>query len=439
MTDYLTDERLTEATCAVLIGGEVMGTGWLVSDEGHLLTAGHVLGIDEPASEVEVRFVGESSRPAQIIAWRYSREEVLDFAVLQLSAPISRRALPISLAKEVAGKFRLCGYGTKLRELAQYTSQGEFSGAMHIDEVLEKHLFRLRSSDLGLQGNSGGAVVSDVLQAAVGIQTEAAKRRMGPERDVVLAMPLYRVAQHWSALEKIALASQLATQERSQQLENPFYKESGHIIGREDELRRILQKIRYNHCSIVGPHGSGKTALLRETVRRLSAEYGWQKNKILFINLLSLHTIKEVKEQLALEMGISTRQLKRQLRQQRLLVLDDAGSIELGRRGLAIRKYLRGLSENNRALKLLVSSNLPLNQIFADDPASASPFYTIDAAPLHLSPLPIHICRALVRQRLQNHPYSVEQFQEQLRHPRHPKRLLDLGAARYEQLRGGLT
>ena len=50
------DELLTQATCAVLIKNQIVGTAWLVSDEGHLLTAGHVLGTEEAATESKCIF-----------------------------------------------------------------------------------------------------------------------------------------------------------------------------------------------------------------------------------------------------------------------------------------------------------------------------------------------------------------------------------------------
>lgn len=61
MSKLSVDELLGQATCAVLREGEVVGTAWLASQEGHLLTAGHVLckddsSSDEVSDEVQVRF-----------------------------------------------------------------------------------------------------------------------------------------------------------------------------------------------------------------------------------------------------------------------------------------------------------------------------------------------------------------------------------------------
>lgn len=202
------DELLTQATCAVLIEGQIVGTAWLVSDEGHLLTAGHVLGTEQSATEVQVRFVGDVPRAAHKLEWMYHEASGLDFAILKLIHPVAgRRPLPISLTKKVKGQFRLCGYGTMLRHDALSSSNGRFLGVMHIGHSASNTLLRLHSSDLGQKGYSGGAVFSDELKAVVGIQTEAANARIGPESQVILALPLYRVAQLWPALNLLVKKS----------------------------------------------------------------------------------------------------------------------------------------------------------------------------------------------------------------------------------------
>src|SRR2546430_1338725 len=50
---------------------------------------------------------------------------------------------------------------------------------------------------------------------------------------------------------------------------NPFYGDSPQMAGRTAELNRVWGKLRAgNHCSIVGPPGSGKTLLLKEIQAR---------------------------------------------------------------------------------------------------------------------------------------------------------------------------
>lgn len=290
MNQLSVDELLSQATCAVLIEGQIVGTAWLVSDEGHLLTAGHVLGIEEPLVQVEVLFIADVPREAYNIEWVDSQKNALNFAVLKLITPISRRPLPISLAKEVQGTFRLCGYGTDLKEQSQYSGNGQFSGSMYIDNSASKHLFRLRSSDFGLAGNSGAAVFSDELQAIVGIQSEAAIARLGPEAGVVLAVPLYRVAQFWQPLQKLESSLFTKPDSSSDQISNsPLQINQLNWLTKIDLSNRELDTLPPGLTQL-----SDITSLdlSRNKLRRLPAEIG-QLSKLTNLDLSEnqLHTL----------------------------------------------------------------------------------------------------------------------------------------------------
>ena len=197
------NDLLFQATCAVLIDGQAVGTAWLVSDEGHLLTAGHLLGTDQPTTQVEVQFVGDAPRKAARLKWMYDEKKRINFAALKLTSPIGeRRPLPVSLAKSIQGSFRLCGDGTTIKSLSQLGDQ--FLGSMYLRHSPSNALFRLRSSDFGQQDNSGGAIFSNDQEAAIGILTEVVRHPFDPESDMVLAIPLYRVAQLWEPFQNLA-------------------------------------------------------------------------------------------------------------------------------------------------------------------------------------------------------------------------------------------
>lgn len=199
--DLLPDDLLAQATCALLIDGKVKGTAWLVSDEGHLLTAGHLLGTDKPCDDVEIRFAEDVPYKAYKIQWGYQQEMGIDFAVLKLpGSPVNRRPLPVSLAQVVKGTFRLHGYGASLKDRS--VGAGEFIGPFDPQNSPGNRLFQLRSPELGEGGYSGAAVFSDELRAVVAIQVEATRAATGSGRDTILAMPLYRIAQQWELLTR---------------------------------------------------------------------------------------------------------------------------------------------------------------------------------------------------------------------------------------------
>jgi hypothetical protein len=121
----------------------------------------------------------------------------------------------------------------------------------------------------------------------------------------------------------------------------------------------------------------------------------------------------------------------------RLLLLDDLGGMDSGQRGLAMRRWLRGLDDLCRT-KLLMVSNERLDVLFRkDDPTRDSPLAGLDPSPVQLDPLSSESCAQIVQQRLASTFLSIEQFADLLVAPCQPKALLDRCAARYDALRRG--
>lgn len=243
-TDLSPDDLLAQATCAVLIEGKVKGTAWLVSDEGHLLTAGHLLGTDKPCDEVEIRFAEDVPYKAYKIQWGYQQEMGIDFAVLKLpGSPVNRRPLPVSLAQVVKGTFRLQGYGVSLKDRS--VGVGEFIGPFDPQNSPGNRLFQLRSPELGEGGYSGAAVFSDELQAVVAIQVEATRATTGSGRDTILAMPLYRIAQTWGMLPHIWEKNKpLASNGVQGKSRRSVGSSSNTMVGQEDWKTKRIESLR---------------------------------------------------------------------------------------------------------------------------------------------------------------------------------------------------
>lgn len=205
------NDLLAKGTCKVTVDREIKGTAWLVDDAGHLLTAGHVLSEEDCIDEFEVRFPNDIPRKAWKINYGFDQKLGIDFAVLKLDPPIEdRQPLPLSLKKDFSGNIRARGYGKTLKD--QSTGVGSYIGSLYLEENPDRELYQLESKELGDKGYSGAAIFSDELKQVVGIQIEATKNDTGPQRDIVLAMPLYRIAKYWEFLEKIK--QNISTEER---------------------------------------------------------------------------------------------------------------------------------------------------------------------------------------------------------------------------------
>ena len=271
------DDLITQATCSIIVGGEVKGTAWPLDRQGYLLTAGHLLGVKgEPLDKVEVCFDDDPPVEARRIEWRYSEQERIDFAILKIESDqafITRHPLPISLARSVDGTFRLSGYGQTL--VYRSMGKGQFLGPYDWKNSPDYRLFKLDSKHAGQEGNSGGAVFSDSLRAVVAIQISATGRSTTrAERDTIFAMPLYRIAAHWEPLHHLVAR----TDEIEEDVE-PIGIDTEFFYGREEELEELERWLIVERCRVMlvwGMGGVGKTYLARKLVERVEDKFDYK-------------------------------------------------------------------------------------------------------------------------------------------------------------------
>lgn len=260
------DELLTQATCAVLIDGQIVGTAWLVDYQGHLLTAGHVLcqnleSCSDVYDEVHVQFADDKPCLVRKVEWGFQNETNLDFAILKLThMPLNRQPLPLSFAPSWSGRFRLYGYGESLAALT--AGVGTFVG-LHGFEG--NRLFRLSSRELPDEGFSGGAIYSEELGAVVAIQTRAGRSKLGPTSETVLAMPLYRIADKLPLQTESRVEQKIESQMTSFWYHGPLSPDSTLFRGRQRELSQVKRLCRgevRSYLIIFSGRQTGKTSLL---------------------------------------------------------------------------------------------------------------------------------------------------------------------------------
>ncbi|MGW2095852.1 trypsin-like peptidase domain-containing protein [Promicromonospora sukumoe] len=241
------ESLLSQATCEVIdVDGVTgrrdasLGTAWLVSDQGHLLTAAHVVAPMWQAAgaeaRVHVRFPtsasgeGTSTEPTSTepasaetestetatftFAPVHDRARNLDLAVLQLTASTTRSALPVVLAAEAEGDVLVCGYGQNTRGW-QRTGRGRLVGKAIRGGDSDGWMFQYESPMLVHRGFSGGAVWSVSRNGVIGLQTLAELPEsvvVGPgaagpsawlDPTAAFAMPLVRMIQDWPDLRAL--------------------------------------------------------------------------------------------------------------------------------------------------------------------------------------------------------------------------------------------
>jgi hypothetical protein len=199
------EKLLLQATCAVRKpDGAVMGTAWLLDDEGHLLTAGHLL---EDGAAAVVTFQDDATPYKTTLVLRQHDPAVgIDCAVLKIEGTRPKRsALPISLTMSPGEAFRLVGYGKTLGNVS--SGVGTIVGSHLPQDQSANRLLSLATDQTNEGGYSGAAIFSTDIEAVVGIQIEGADVTPGAAHsNTVLAMPIYRIAQLFSSLPVFASA-----------------------------------------------------------------------------------------------------------------------------------------------------------------------------------------------------------------------------------------
>lgn len=232
-------ELLAQATCAVRASkdGRTIGTAWLATDEGHLLTAGHVVAPLAEQGEVWVRFPDAETdeRATFVIQPVHDKPAAQDFAVLRLDRPNDRRPLPFTLVTQADGRVRARGYGDNLRS-AQSGGTGVLTPAGNYLRTSSSwaYYFQYETTTLAVTGFSGAAVYSDLAGAVIGIQVEAEGGRQA------FAMPLARIVDYW---EELVGAAVRPTRGRCVLLQPSTTTEAQRDIVRERILRPVLEQL----------------------------------------------------------------------------------------------------------------------------------------------------------------------------------------------------
>ncbi|MDM8518735.1 serine protease [Anaerolineales bacterium HSG6] len=137
------DEKLMNATGAVIIEGEIIGTAWLFSD-GYLLTAAHVLcrDVDHDTGEhkglydeVQIQFGSFAPRPAQRYHLDFQPEKGIDFAILKMDVnelPRNCLPLPIACVESLHAKSEIKAYGYGETVGYPTTGNGTYSGLANV-------------------------------------------------------------------------------------------------------------------------------------------------------------------------------------------------------------------------------------------------------------------------------------------------------------------
>lgn len=171
-------------------GGTTLGTGFLVSSEGHILTCWHVV---ESVEYLRVQFEGETQEILAELCFELSDNDA-DIAVLRIPAPVRRAPAELDPDWRVGDALWSYGYQYQEHFSSGFPVEGRISGDTRIRD---QQLIVVSGTDVQ-RGLSG----APVLNFRTGKVTALVNAKFD-DRGIGFAVPIAAATRHWADLEGI--------------------------------------------------------------------------------------------------------------------------------------------------------------------------------------------------------------------------------------------
>ena len=242
-----------------IVSNKQIGTGFVVSDDGLIVTCAHVLGTAMPQKATIVFQANGQEREATVIAHWWHAIEAEDVAFLQVDGPLPEgvQALPLGSSEGTNGH-TICTFG--------YPAAGEVEGVQGAGQTLGlraktkagQPLLQLHSSEI-TAGFSGAPVWDELRHRVIGMVVIVAEPdALGKLGETAFATPTETLPALCSALQMSEMCPYRNLQ--------PFTEHDvAFFFGRErviDQLVSSLHKER-RFLAVFGPSGSGKSSVVR--------------------------------------------------------------------------------------------------------------------------------------------------------------------------------
>jgi len=236
-----------------------IGTGFLVSDDGLIVTCAHVLGAAMPEKVTIMFQANGEAREATVIAHWWYAIEAEDVAFLRVDGllPEKVQVLPLGSSKGANGH-PICTFG--------YPAAGEVEGVRGTGQALGlgvgtkagQALLQLHSSEI-TAGFSGAPVWDELRRRVIGMMVIAATPdALGRLGETAFATPTETLQALCPALQPSDKSPYFNLQAFTEH-DAPFF------FGRERVIDQLVSSLRKERrfLAVFGPSGSGKSSVVR--------------------------------------------------------------------------------------------------------------------------------------------------------------------------------
>jgi hypothetical protein len=203
------EPSLQACTLGIKVCGNLAGTGFFISKNGHILTCFHVVGDCRTAhlnvEEIRVQF-GQEEYPVSHI-FSSPQPEILDYVVLQIAGrglPRGSALLPLGIADKKTAHHEFVSYGFRAAHLEDGGAFAE-GHIVNSREYCGTQILQLRSESAHNQqmraGMSGAPIYDRNTREIIGMYVEYAAE--GTQEIIPLAISLENIANQWETLQEV--------------------------------------------------------------------------------------------------------------------------------------------------------------------------------------------------------------------------------------------
>lgn len=173
------------------------GTGFVIDNEGHILTNSHVVGRSQ---NIEVTFIGERKLPAKLVG----QDPVSDLAVIKIEPFKGMAIAPLGSSENLSVGQRVIAIGNPFG--FQHTVTAGFISALNRDIVVDQRtMIGMIQTDAAINpGNSGGPLINS-RGLVIGVNT-AIFSQTGGFMGIGLALPINRAKKVSAQILKLGRA-----------------------------------------------------------------------------------------------------------------------------------------------------------------------------------------------------------------------------------------
>lgn len=195
-------DKIRPAIVAILRDDGPNGTGFLVTSDGYIITAYHVIK-ELPADNILVETSAGEKYQTALIEEYSNKEDSLDFAILKIKEDENFYCLPLKIGFKEGDQWTTFGYES-IKNYKGVPNAGKILGRAERSDDVKNYFINIIAYKPVKGGMSGAPLFSKINNAVIGVIEEGRK-----ESNEAMALPIEKILETWPELKTLNSQSNL--------------------------------------------------------------------------------------------------------------------------------------------------------------------------------------------------------------------------------------